>query len=77
MTQLIKAAVADIAKGYQTKKERQEEIATLGKAIVRAGFKCEWCGSKEDLRIWDYKPDVSPKNFRITTCSSERRIKFF
>ena len=24
------------------------------------GFKCEWCESKDDLRVWDYKPDASP-----------------
>lgn len=50
-----------MAKGYQGNKERQEEISVLGKAIgKRAGFKCEWCESKEDLRVRDYKPDVSP-----------------
>lgn len=31
---------------------------SLGK---RAGFKCEWCEGKDDLRIWDYKPDASPE----------------
>lgn len=50
-----------MAKGYQGNKERLEEIGSLGKAIgKRAGFKCEWCGSKDDLRVWDYKPDASP-----------------
>lgn len=50
-----------MAKGYQGNKERQEEISSLGKAIgKRAGFKCEWCESKEDLRVWDYKPDAPP-----------------
>jgi len=24
----------------------------------RAGFKCEWCEGKDDLRVWDYKPDA-------------------
>lgn len=50
-----------MAKGYNSNKERLEEISTLGKAIgKRAGFKCEWCDSKDELRVWDYKPDAPP-----------------
>jgi hypothetical protein len=50
-----------MAKGYQANKERQEEIATFGKAIgKRAGFKCEWCENKDGLRVWDYQPDADP-----------------
>lgn len=50
-----------MAKGYQANKERQEDISTFGKAIgKRAGFKCEWCESRDDLRVWDYQPDVFP-----------------
>ena len=50
-----------MAKGYQGNKERLEEISSFGKAIgKRAGFKCEWCESKDDLRVWDYKPDAPP-----------------
>jgi len=50
-----------VAKGYQGNKERLEEISSLGKNIgKRAGFKCEWCEGKEDLRVWDYKPDIPP-----------------
>ena len=50
-----------MAKGYQGNKERLDEISFFGKAIgKRAGFKCEWCESKEDLRVWDYKPDAPP-----------------
>ena len=50
-----------MAKGYQGNKERLDEISSFGKAIgKRAGFKCEWCESKEDLRVWDNKPDESP-----------------
>jgi len=49
-----------MAKGYQGNKERLEEISSFGKAIgKRAGFKCEWCESKDDLRLWDYKPDAT------------------
>lgn len=47
-----------MAKGYQANKERQADITNFGKAIgKRAGFACEWCGGKDALRIWDYKPD--------------------
>ena len=50
-----------MAKGYQANKERLEEIAAFGKAIgKRAGFKCEWCESREELRVWDYRPDNEP-----------------
>jgi protein PhnA len=51
-----------MAKGYQANKEHQEEISLFGKAIgKRAGFKCEWCGHKEELRIWDYRPEAEPE----------------
>jgi len=51
-----------MAKGYQGNKERLEEIGSFGKAVgKRAGFKCEWCESKDDLRVWDYKPDAVPE----------------
>lgn len=50
-----------MAKGYQGNKEHLEEISSSGKAVgKRAGFKCEWCDGKDDLRVWDYKPDASP-----------------
>lgn len=50
-----------MAKGYQSNKERLEEVSAFGKAIgKRAGFKCEWCESKDDLRLWDYQPDELP-----------------
>jgi hypothetical protein len=50
-----------MAKGYQENKDRLETINSFGKAIgKRAGFKCEWCESKENLRVWDYKPDAAP-----------------
>ncbi len=51
-----------MAKGYQGNKERLEEISSFGKSIgKRAGFKCEWCESKDDLRVWDYQPDLPPQ----------------
>ena len=50
-----------MAKGYQANKERQQELQSFGKSVgKRAGFKCEWCESKDDLRLWDYQPDLSP-----------------
>ncbi len=48
-----------MAKGYQANKERQEAISLFGKVIgKRASFKCEWCGGKDDLRVWDYRSDL-------------------
>jgi hypothetical protein len=50
-----------MAKGYQANRERQEEVNALGKGIgKRAGFACEWCAGKDDLRLWDYKPEQEP-----------------
>ncbi len=50
-----------MAKGYQANKERQEQIGSLGKTLAkRAGFACEWCEGKDDLRPWDYRPDGEP-----------------
>lgn len=50
-----------MAKGYLANKERLEEIGIFGKAIgKRAGFKCEWCESKDDLRVRDCQPDLPP-----------------
>ena len=61
-----------MAKGYQGNKERLEEISSFGKAIgKRAGFKCEWCESKDDLRVWDYKPD-SPPNMETLALLCQR-----
>ncbi len=52
---------AHMAKGYQANKERLAAIAVFGKDISkRAGFKCEWCEGKDDLRPWDYQPDDEP-----------------
>lgn len=51
-----------MAKGYQANKDRQEAVSLFGKEIgKRAGFKCEWCGSKEDLRVWDHQPEREPE----------------
>lgn len=51
-----------MAKGYQANKDRLDTISQFGKEIgKRAGFKCEWCGSKEELRTWDYRPEREPE----------------
>lgn len=56
-----------MVKGYQANRERLDDIGTFGKAIgKRAGFKCEWCESKDDLRVWDYKPDADPSMETLT-----------
>jgi protein PhnA len=48
--------------GYQAHKDRLNDISRFGKEIgKRAGFKCEWCESKDELRVWDYKPDAVPE----------------
>ncbi|HIJ81276.1 MAG TPA: hypothetical protein HPP76_06180 [Desulfuromonadales bacterium] len=50
-----------MSKGHQANKERLDEISSFGKSIgKRAGFKCEWCEDKDDLRIWDHQPDKRP-----------------
>lgn len=52
-----------MTKGYQTNREHQEAISSLGKTISkRAGFTCEWCGSKEGLRPWEYQPNAEPSS---------------
>jgi len=63
-----------MAKGYQGNKDRLEEISSFGKSIgKRAGFKCEWCESKDDLRVWDYKPDVPPDMDTLTLLCQQCR----
>ncbi len=50
-----------MAKGYEGNKERQETVNEFGKALAkRAGFACEWCGDKNGLRVWDYRPEREP-----------------
>lgn len=50
-----------MSKGYLAHTERMNDINRLGKTVgKRAGFKCEWCEGKADLRLWDYKPDEPP-----------------
>jgi hypothetical protein len=50
-----------MTKGYKANQDRLAEIAVLGKSLAkRAGFACEWCSSKDNLRPWDYRPACEP-----------------
>jgi protein PhnA len=50
-----------MAKGYQANREHIESVNAFGKTISkRAGFCCEWCGSKDALKVWDHCPDRDP-----------------
>ena len=36
-------------------------VASFGKILgKRAGFTCEWCEAKDDLRPWEYRPGEEP-----------------
>jgi hypothetical protein len=64
-----------MAKGYQANKDRQESISQFGKEIgKRAGFKCEWCGSKEELRVWDYLPEREPEPSTLALLCGRCRV---
>ena len=65
-----------MAKGHQANKERQEAISALGKTLAkRAGFSCEWCEGKGDLRPWDYRPDAEPIEANLALlCGSCREL---
>jgi len=50
-----------MSKGYLANKERLNDLNSFGKTVgKRAAFKCEWCESRDDLRLWDYKPEETP-----------------
>ena len=50
-----------MAKGYNANRERIEAINSFGKAVSkRAGFRCEWCESRDNLGTWDHQPDLEP-----------------
>jgi hypothetical protein len=51
-----------MARGYDTHRERLDLIRSFGKTLAkRAGFRCEWCEGKDDLRPWDSRPDREPE----------------
>ncbi len=63
-----------MAKGHQAHKERIESISSFGKVISkRAAFCCEWCGSKEGLRVWDQKPELEPEETTLALLCSRCR----
>ena len=50
-----------MAKGYDANREHKDQVASFGKVLgKRAGFTCEWCGAKDDLRPWEYRPGAEP-----------------
>lgn len=50
-----------MSKGYHANQDHLAEINRLGKDLAkRAGFRCEWCESKDDLRLWGSQPDQVP-----------------
>ena len=55
-----------MTKGYDAHRERLDTISGFGKGISkRAGFCCEWCGSKDELRLWDQRPEREPEEGTI------------
>ncbi|RNC64959.1 MAG: hypothetical protein ED859_18015 [Desulfuromonadales bacterium] len=63
-----------MAKGYQANRERMEQVGVLGKVLAkRAGFACEWCEGKGDLRPWDYLPDAEPSEETLALLCSRCR----
>ena len=50
-----------MAKGYDANREHKDLVASFGKTLgKRAGFKCEWCDAKDDLRPWEYQSGEEP-----------------
>lgn len=50
-----------MTKGYDAHRQRLDAIGSFGKAISkRAGFCCEWCGGKDELKLWDQRPELEP-----------------
>lgn len=50
-----------MSKGYDANRAHRDQIASCGKSLgKRAGFSCEWCGSKDDLRPWEFHPGCEP-----------------
>jgi len=65
-----------MAKGYHANQDRLAEINRLGKDLAkRAGFRCEWCESKDELRPWDYAPnqDTAPDTLALL-CNHCRQL---
>jgi len=55
-----------VAKGYDAHRERLDAISGFGKIISkRAGFCCEWCGGKDELKLWDQRQEMEPEEGTI------------
>lgn len=66
-----------MAKGFEANKERQQAIASFGKALAkRARFKCEWCDAEQDLRPVDLDPAAEPSEASLALlCESCRELR--
>jgi len=50
-----------MSKDHRCNKKRLEAISSFARSIGRrARITCEWCEGKEDLQVWDYRPDMPP-----------------
>lgn len=65
-----------MAKGHQANKERLMQVSQFGKSVSkRAGFRCEWCEGNDDLRVWDYRPDLEPEESNLALlCAACREM---
>jgi hypothetical protein len=64
-----------MVKGYQANQDRKAEIAFFGKQLAkRAGFVCEWCGAKDELRPWDAAPTQEPEEANLALLCSNCRF---
>ncbi len=63
-----------MTKGYNANQERLAAINALGKNLAkRAGFVCEWCGAKDDLRPWGHSPKAEPAEAGLALLCSRCR----
>jgi protein PhnA len=65
-----------MSKGYRENRERRETINGFGKIIgKRAKFCCEWCSGKEELQLWDQRPEREPEEGTLALlCGNCRRL---
>lgn len=64
-----------MAKGFHAHKEHLEQVASFGKSIgKRAGFSCEWCTGKDELRLWEYRPEREPEEGNLALLCSGCRL---
>lgn len=65
-----------MAKGQRLHQEHQDAVNRFGKTIgKRAGFRCEWCGGADGLKVWEYRPDDEPAEENLALlCESCRTL---